>query len=255
MKRILIVALTFVLVLSASLTAWAGNETDVPFLLYHSILKEYTPDSNALLHISEENFIQHMQTLKNAGYNTVTLDEYYAYATEGAELPSNPIVICFDDGYLNNYENAYPVLKQMGMKATIFVIASRMGCDTVEYPHFTWEQAVEMENSGIIDIESHSLTHPSFSELNYAETVKEMRLSKYLVEKNLNKECKYMAYPYGFTNVASASVGKAAGYKMLCIVGNSGVNGRNSDLSQLRRLNVSGDMTADILMQYIQSNY
>ncbi len=255
MKRILIFALMFVLILSASLTVQAEIDTGVPFLLYHSVLKEYTPGSDALLHISEENFIQHMQTLKNAGYNTVTLDEYYAYVTEGTELPTNPIVICFDDGYLNNYEYAFPVLKQMGMKATIFVIASRMGCDTVEFPHFSWEQAAEMENSGIIDIESHSLTHPSFSELTYAETVKEMRLSKYLIEKNLKKECKYMAYPYGFVNYDSASVGKTAGYKMLCVVGNNGVNDRTSDLSQLKRLNVSGDMTAEVLMQYIQSNY
>ncbi len=255
MKRILLTALIAVLVLSASFAAKADGEESVPFLLYHSVLKDYNVGTDALLHISEDNFMQHMQALKDAGYNTVTLDEYYDYVNKSTPLPAKPIVLCFDDGYLNNYENAYPVLKEMGMRATIFVIASRMGSRTVEFPHFDWQQAIEMENSGVIDIESHSLTHPAFSELTYAETVKEMRLSKYLIEKNMGKECRYMAYPYGFTNDFSADIGMAAGYKMLCIVGNDGVNGKTADLTQLKRLNVSGDMTADILMQYIESNY
>lgn len=255
MKRVTLFVLAFILVLSTSLTAQAASSEKVPFLLYHSVPKDYTPDSNALLHISAERFAEHMQRLCDEGYTTVTLDQYYDYVISGVSLPSKPIVICFDDGYLNNYENAYPVLKQLGMKATIFVIASRMGCTTVEFPHFDWQQAIEMEESGVIDIESHSLMHPSFSELDYAETLKEMRMSKYLIEKNMGKECKYMAYPYGFVNEFSANVGKTAGYKMLCVVKDEGTNGKDADLSQLRRLTVSGDMSADTLIWYIQSNY
>ena len=69
MKRILLAALIAVLVLSASFAAKADGEESVPFLLYHSVLKDYSVGTDALLHISEDNFIQHMQELKDAGYN------------------------------------------------------------------------------------------------------------------------------------------------------------------------------------------
>ena len=175
------------------------------------------------------------------------------YSVDGI-LPENPIVICFDDGYENNYTNAWPILKELDMKATIFVIVSRVGDHEVKYPHFTWQEAIEMEQSGVIDIESHSYTHPSFSTLTYGETVREMRLSKYILEKNMNKACNYMAYPYGHTNSFSDDVGKKAGYKLLCLVENNGANGKDAVLTDIRRLNVSATMDVEYLLNYIELN-
>lgn len=255
MKR----TIAFVLLLMISLTVaspvFAGtDDIRVPFLLYHSVPDTLNEDDDILLHISKDMFYEHMVALKNAGYNSITLDEYYNYVENNGTLPENPIVICFDDGYENNYTNAWPILKELDMKATIFVIVSRVGDHTVKYPHFTWQEAIEMEESGVIDIESHSYTHPSFSTLTYGETVREMRLSKYILEKNMNKVCNYMAYPYGHTSAFSDDVGKKAGYKLMCLVENSGANGKDTVLTDIHRLNVSATMDAEYLLWYVESN-
>ena len=255
MKRIVAMLLLTMLSLTIVSPVFAGTaDTKVPFLLYHSVPDSLNEDDDILLHISKDMFYQHMLALKNEGYNSITLDEYYNYVKNDGTLPENPIALCFDDGYENNYTNAWPILKQLGMKATIFVIVSRVGDHEVKYPHFTWEEAIEMENSGVISIQSHSYTHPSFSDITYAETVREMRLSKYFVEKNMNKTCDYMAYPYGHTSSFSDEVGKKAGYKMMCLVENKGSNGKDTPLSDIHRLNVSATMDVEYLMEYISSN-
>lgn len=251
MKRIffLVIFAVFAFGITAS-----AQEVKVPFLLYHSVADFIADGDDELLHITKDNFADHMAALKAAGYTSITIDEFVMFAEGELELPEKPLVICFDDGYENNYTNAYPILKENGMKATIFVIAQRVGDHTVKYPHFTWQQAKEMEDSGVIEIESHSLTHPDFSTIGYAETVRQMRLSKYLIEKNLGKTCDYMAYPYGFTNAFSADVAKKAGYKLTCLVGNDGANGKGADLYSIKRLNVSAYMTSEYLMEYISEN-
>lgn len=81
---------------------------------------------------------------------------------KGEALPEKPVVITFDDGYQSNYEYAYPILKKYGMKATIFVIGSSVGKDEYKdtglpmLPHFGVSEAREMENSGLISIQSHT---------------------------------------------------------------------------------------------------
>ena len=81
---------------------------------------------------------------------------------EGAALPEKPVLITFDDGYMSNYELAYPVLQEFGMKAAIFVIGSSVGKDTYKdtgaaiHPHFSADQAREMVDSGLIEIQSHT---------------------------------------------------------------------------------------------------
>lgn len=255
MKRIISVCLLIVLSLTLTTSVFADTaDIKVPFLLYHSVPDKVSDGDDLLLHIAKDNFYQHMTALKSAGYNSITLDEYYNYAVNGGTLPPNPIVICFDDGYENNYTNAYPILKELGIKATIFVIVGTVGNHEVAYPHFTWAEAREMEESGVIDIQSHSFSHPSFSALTYAETVRQMRLSKYILETNMNKTCDYMAYPYGHTNIFSDEIGKKAGYKMMCLVENDGSNDKNTPLGYIRRLNVHANMDTKELLDYIAVN-
>src|SRR5260221_7203097 len=70
----------------------------VPILMYHSVSD--LPDPYAL---SEKDFAAHLDYLKEAGFNTVSLHEVLEHSERGAKLPSNPIVLTFDDGYLDNY--------------------------------------------------------------------------------------------------------------------------------------------------------
>jgi len=132
--------------------------TSVPILLYHNI--DQLGDAETT--ISAETFQSHMLALKEAGYNTVSFDELISYVYQGVQLPDNPVVITFDDGYLSNYTIAYPILRELEMKATIFVIGSSVGKDTYKdtgiaiTPHFSYSQAQEMIDSGLISIQSHT---------------------------------------------------------------------------------------------------
>ncbi len=252
MKSVFRIALCLLIVFMTSVTAFA--DTRVPILLYHCVVEELAEDDDPRMLVTADRFSEHMQALKDHGYDTITYDEYMDCIKRGTHLPEKPIIINFDDGYENNYTYAFPILKQNDMKATIFTMAGYVGETTTKYPHFTWEQALEMEQSGFIDIESHTMTHPMLSELSYEETLWEMRMSKYLIEKNLGKECKYMAYPFGVHNEWIDNLGAAAGYELMCVVGDTGSNGSDSDLYAIRRLTVSQDMDALAFIKYIEEN-
>ena len=130
----------------------------VPVLMYHHL----TDGAQNSATITPALFREHIQALSDAGYQTVSLAELRAYVSEGAPLPEKPVLITFDDGYASNYELAYPVLKEFGMKAAIFVIGSSVGKDTYKdtgaaiHPHFSAAQAREMLDSGLIEIQSHT---------------------------------------------------------------------------------------------------
>lgn len=132
---------------------------DVPVLMYHHI----ATDSDSANIISPDLFEQQIAALAEAGYQAVTPDQLSAYVNQGAALPEKPVVITFDDGYLSNYEYAYPILQKYGMCATIFVVGATVGNQEhykdTEYPitpHFTYAQAKEMVDSGVISIQSHT---------------------------------------------------------------------------------------------------
>lgn len=131
----------------------------VPIITYHSVVENPTSNSE----ISPETFEMQIKTLKELGYTSILFEDLVAYVENGIELPEKPICITFDDGYLNNYEITYPILQKYQMKATIFVIGVSVGSLTnykdTNYPitpHFTYEQAIEMMNSGLISIQSHT---------------------------------------------------------------------------------------------------
>ncbi len=131
---------------------------EVPILLYHHIAEETNENT-----ITEEQFRAEMKLLRDRGFHTVTFDQMISYVEQGTDLPDNPVCITFDDGYRSNYETAYPILKEYGMNATIFVIGSTVG-NTERYkdteyaitPHFSYQEAREMTDSGLISVQSHT---------------------------------------------------------------------------------------------------
>ncbi len=250
-KKILIVILTTVMLLS--MTAYAQEPVYVPILLYHNVAEQYDAHQK-LLNISPAMFTEQMQALNNAGYVTISYAQYQDYVEHGTPLPEKPIIIAFDDGYESNYTYAYPILKQFGMKATIFVITSTVGNQMGTYPHFTWEQAKEMEDSGVITIGSHSHSHRDFSTLTPEETIYEARMSKYLIESNLSRPCTLFAYPYGHVSDYSDSMVLAAGFEVLSRVGDKDVNRKEDGVTALKRLTIWGTMTGEQLLNHIEKN-
>ncbi len=161
------------------------------------------------LSVPPEDFDRQMRYLKDAGYETITPQELQDALSGKTELPQHPVLITFDDGYLDNYTNAYPILKKYNMKATIFVVAGYPGV----YPgYLTWDQMREMEQNGM-HIESHTMNHIPLEELTDDQIRQELQSSKQKLESELGHSIKYIAYPTGTYNLHIANLAKEAGYE------------------------------------------
>lgn len=207
----------------ASPAAAETYSAQVPILMYHNLAQEGSGNDT----ISVQRFEEHLAALQDAGYTTITFQDLLAYVEQGTELPEKPVLLTFDDGYESNYTLAYPLLQQYQMKATIFVIGVSMGKDTYKdtgqamIPHFTQEQAAEMEASGLVAIESHGydmhevqgrdpepirvgiLPREDESEWDYAAFLQE---DCQAMTDLLGKTPGVLAYPYGYASELSEVV-------------------------------------------------
>lgn len=190
-------------VYGAHLLADSENGAKVMVLNYHKIENVHNS-----LAVPPQDFDTQMNYLQENGFNTITPDELYASLSGNAELPDNPVLITFDDGYLDNYQNAYPILKKYNFKATIFVISGYLG---VQPGYFNWDQAREMDANGI-NIQSHTVNHRSMTDLTDEELIAELVESKKKIETELGHPINFMAYPTGTYNLHIAQLVKDAGY-------------------------------------------
>lgn len=121
-----------------------------------------------------------------------------------------PVILTFDDGYVDNYKNAYPILEKYNLKGTIFLISDFIGT----YPNYmTWAQVDEMQQSGLIDFESHTLSHPELDKIPADEVWHQLDSSKKALEWRLGKPINFIAYPCGSYDEELERMTKEAGYR------------------------------------------
>lgn len=252
---------------------------DVPILMYHHFSEEVTSDTI----VSPETFEQHMNAISEAGYTTVMIQDLINYVYHGIDLPENPVLITMDDGYLSNYEIAWPILKRHDLKATIFSIGSTMGnmefYKDTQYPitpHFSYEQAKEMLASGSIDIQSHSFDMHQWPEYEESGTIRTCMLpleseteSSYIgalqadVEKydsirqqELGEGFCAIAYPGGFYSDLVEVLVHEAGIPVTLSTRTDSrnvlVKGHPQSLYALCRMNVTEYTTVDTLLAYLR---
>jgi peptidoglycan/xylan/chitin deacetylase (PgdA/CDA1 family) len=178
----------------------------IPVFMYHSISK--TPKND--LCVSPKQFEKQLRTLIMGGFTPITASELASAYEKGTQLPSHPFIITFDDGYADNYTSAFPILKKYKAKATIFVITSTIN----QGSYLSWNQLKEMENSGFIDIQSHTVNHLNLSSLTAKQIKKELTKSREILERNLNKPIAAFCYPSGNYNKKTLTYMKEAGYTM-----------------------------------------
>lgn len=182
------------------------NDKGIPVLMYHSI--DYKKNNPLIM--PKEQFREQMKYLKDNGYTTLTLNELFSFFENNTPVPDKSVVLTFDDGYADNYTNAFPIIKEFGFKATVFMIT-----DTVDKSgaYLNSTQLKEMDAYGF-DVESHTLDHEELSKLSYAQQLNELKKSKLFLEKLLNKQVSYIAYPVGKYNKETVKAAQEAGYKM-----------------------------------------
>ena len=179
----------------------------VPILSYHQV-NDIDKNSDTL---TVEQFDAQMKYLVDSGYNVITPNELLDAWEGNGTLPENPVVITFDDAHIDLYKNVYPILQKYNLKATFFVVTDFVNL----YPNYiTWDQAREMQTSGLIDIESHTLNHRTVTEIYSRDKLwDQLYGSKQAIEWYLKKPANFIAYPNGKYTVEAENVSKEAGYR------------------------------------------
>lgn len=221
----------------------------VPTLLYHRFLggAEFSrarAEGENLSYVTEAGaFAAQMDYLASAGYTTIALGEFLASLLRGVSLPPRPIIITCDDGFESFYRHAYPVLKRLGMRATVFMTADRASENFARYARFdgplTDAQLVEMSRNGIA-IESHGMTHRYLSDLPEREARWELEEARARLERATGLPVRFFSVPSGAYNRKVRRLAREAGYEgVYCM--KHGSNSRASDRFALRRLTVARD--------------
>lgn len=212
------------------------NDESIPVLMYHSIMYEKGNE----LRMPKEQFHEQMKYLKDNGYTTLSFDELYEFLANNKPIPEKSIVITLDDGYVDNYTNAYPVLKEFGFKAAVFDIT---GTVDSESSYLTSVQMKEMEANGI-QIEGHTVHHDELNKLPYDSQLKTLKDSKQFLNNCLNKETKYLAYPFGKYNDSTIKAAKEAGYKMAFTTEGGWAN-KSNGIMTIKRVYISSAASMD----------
>ncbi len=189
-----------------------GYQT-VPILAYH----KFSKDKADLLTVTETAFAEQMKFLKEMGYRVIPLDHFFDFLEFKRPLPKKSVVITIDDNWISVYDIAFPILKQYGYPATLFVYTDLIlpGRKTL-----SWSHLIQMSQEGI-DIQSHTKSHRNLNKRNgpesirdYVEVVRrELKESAEILRKRLNKEVRYLAYPYGETNPLVMGLLMKLGYR------------------------------------------
>ncbi len=206
-----------------------NDNIGVPVLYYHSVTE---PESNEVI-ISPEKLRTQLKYIKDQGYITLTMSELKNYLLNNSPIPNKSIVITFDDGYMDNYLNAFPILKELNMNATIFCITSNLNGSY----YLSKEAIKEMSDYGI-DIESHTVSHQKLDKMTYEKQLEELNESKKTLESITGKTVDSLAYPFGNFNDDSVKAAENAGYS-LAFTTNRGLADRNDTPLKLDRIYVS----------------
>lgn len=225
--------------------------------MYHHV-NRYRDDA---LNVSVERFEQQIAHL-SGHYSSLFLDDvegYFGGRGTGETRPSSlpPVAVTFDDGYADAWFYAYPILKKHRVKATIFVntarvfpgqscrpydrvIAVRRHKEIEDEPQLSdflsWPEMREMEQSGLIRVESHTHHHLRCdASLSSERLIDGLRRSKAEIERQLGRECRYLAWPFGAYDMRATAAAQACGYRA-AVTTFKGTNLPGSDLMQLRRI-------------------
>jgi peptidoglycan/xylan/chitin deacetylase (PgdA/CDA1 family) len=187
----------------------------VPVLMYHRIA-DVPGDRNSL---SPAKFREQMEYLTANGFTTVTMQMVYEFYAHGKTLPKKPILLTFDDGYVDNFNIALPILKEKNMTAVVFPIANWIGKEN-KWENFNkkltttmdWEQLKAWQASGM-EVASHTVNHPFLDQCTTENLAIELTESKSILEKNLYDSVDFLCYPYGSFNAETKVAALKAGYK------------------------------------------
>jgi peptidoglycan/xylan/chitin deacetylase (PgdA/CDA1 family) len=194
----------------------------IPILAYHRIVDQVPGDDYYGICMPCGLFSLQMQTLAEAGYRTLPLETASALMQSADPVDPRHFVMTFDDGYLDTFEIAAPILRRFGFTATVFLVAGLVGrrslwdagkCCTA--PLMDWLQIRQLSQWDF-SVGSHTLTHPELSVLSPDEARYEIVHSKHILEGHFSRPITTFCYPFGDWNEVTYDLVRMAGYEAAC---------------------------------------
>ena len=212
-------------------------------LTYHRIIDDVKPNP---IVVSSKAFRQQMQYLYNHKYKVIRVSELISDLKIQKRLSSKTVLITFDDGYHGNYLYAYPILKEFGFLATIFLTTGLIETDKTNpkykntaFPNMLSQKEVcEMAENGI-EFGAHTINHPHLTQINLEEAKREIEEPKKLISEFTGLPIIAFSYPYGEYNEDIKKLVKEAGFTCAFTV-EPGINRQNGDLFELKRIAIDG---------------
>ena len=234
---------------------------EIPVIMYHRVINKSENEGIYGTYIYEDIFRKHLQYLKDKNYTVITFKDLDKIGWRNRfEKGKKYIILTFDDGYKDNYDLAFPILKEFDFKATIFL----MGRSTynewdvkaggeIEFPLMSVEMIKEMQDYGI-EFGAHTFNHPKLNTLSNEEIEYQIVDVKKPLEEKIGKEIITFAYPYGILNDYAKKMTKKAGYTF-ALATDSGSVCLSDDLYQIRRIAIFPNTNLFSFKRKVTGNY
>ena len=231
----------------------------VPVLMYHSVSRESSDRFRAYA-VDPDIFADHMSALSEAGYQPMSVEAYVRLMDEPlSHWPSRPLVLTFDDAFLDFHTTALPVLQAHRFPATLYVPTVYVGGTSrwlareneADRPVMSWQALREAAGAGV-EIGSHSQTHPQLDLLSASEATREITDSRRMLEDQLQHPVSSFAYPFGYWNRSVRAAVVDAGYVSACAVRDL-TSSTVDDRHALSRWTVPFGMDASALLETLES--
>jgi peptidoglycan/xylan/chitin deacetylase (PgdA/CDA1 family) len=190
---------------------YASGYQLVPILVYHNL----APQAKGRMTIAANRFEEQMRFLKAHGFRVVSLKEFVEFASLKRQLPQKSIVLSFDDGYKSFLTHAYPILKELGFTATLFVYTDYIGAGRNA---LTWTELRKLSEEGF-QIEAHSKSHADLRRAagepaeEYGRRIAvELNQPREVFLKQMGRHPETLAYPFGRQDDGVVQRAKDRGY-------------------------------------------
>ncbi|MGL6063955.1 MAG: polysaccharide deacetylase family protein [Fusobacteriaceae bacterium] len=241
-----------------------NKKYSIPILMYHQFVNKKNEGGKIKLFVTKKTLELHLIILKFLGYITITFDDLEKLNLKG-KSNKKYIILTVDDGYVDNYEILFPLLKKYNMKAVIYMITG------VTYNKWTHEnmgenkfyllnrtQIKEMSESGLVEFGGHTLTHPSMLEISSEEIKHEVATNKNNLEEITGKRIISFAYPYGHLSERIKNIIVECGYKF-AVSTDTGTGIIEDDFYDIRRTAIDKTSLVDFFRKissgYLQYKY
>lgn len=224
----------------------------VPILMYHYVspLPEDADPYRVELTVEPEIFRSHLQYLRQQGYQTISPYALHNALNFGAALPEKPIILTFDDGYIDHYRFVFPMLREYGFVGTFFVITGR--ADEGHPDYLSWAQITEMAQAGM-NMEAHSRTHRELTGRDASFLVYEIVGSLQSLEAHTGMPTRVFAYPAGRYDDDTLRILNSSPV-VRAMTTRTGAYHTTDNTMELQRLRVSGNMSAVELDHLLSSS-